>query len=90
MNLCSLHLNKRNAAFGLNLQDFASLFFFMMLRACQCGLQQATLYISIVKSNDHHLLLLMRCLTQCLARPYKHLQQHGSYQMVESLPFGNL
>jgi DNA-binding LacI/PurR family transcriptional regulator len=68
----------KQAAFGLNLQDFASLFFFMMLRACQCALQQATLYISIVKSNDHHLLLLMRCLTQCLARLYKHLQQHGS------------
>ena len=67
----------KQAAFGLKLQDFAGLFLFMVLRACQYGLQQATLYISIVKTNDHHLLILLQCLTQCLARPYKHLQRHG-------------
>ena len=66
------------AASGLKFQHFAGLFLFMVLRACQYGLQQATLYISIVKTNDHHLLLLLQCLTQCLARPYKHLQQHAS------------
>ena len=66
----------RQAVFGLKLQDFAGLFLFMVLRASQCGLQQATLYTSIIKTNDHHLLLLLQCLAQCLARPYKHLQQH--------------
>jgi len=68
----------KQAAIGLKLQDFAGLFLFMVLRACQYVLQQATLYISIVKTNDHNLLLLLQCLTQCLTRPYKHLQQHGS------------
>ncbi len=68
----------KQAAFGLKLQKFAGLFLFMVLRVCQYGLQQATLYASIVKTNDHHLLLLLQCLTQCLARPYKHLQQHGN------------
>ncbi len=75
----------KQEAFGLKLQNFAGIFLFLVLRASQCGLHQATLYMSIVKTNDHHLLL-----AQCLARPYKHLQQHGSQQIVESLPFGNL